>query len=134
MKLFVRGLMLGDAPWKYLMVHKLLSIWPTKCRQWFAHTHFILYASNIQCNDSSLWWGIWKAWLTIRQHLSFEQSNSTDTITRQSLFSNRELVDTNGQMFEDSNYSFGCHWPRSKFCKLKTFGMPYGMTRKPCVI
>ena len=108
-KLSVQGLMPKDTPWKHLMAHKLSSIRSKKGGQWPPYIHFILCASNVHSNGSSSWWRIWKAWVSIKHHLSFQQSDSKDVIARQPLFWNGELVGMNSQMFSDASYTFGCH-------------------------
>ena len=117
-KLFIRGLMLGDAPWRALIQHRINNIHFKKGGEWPPHIQFILYATSIRTKGSSLWLGIWKAWISIRHQLFFQQPTTPEAIIRQNIFWNGELLDKAENMFGDSAYGYGCTWMRRKIIQV----------------
>jgi hypothetical protein len=111
-KLFVRGLVPGTAPWKSLILHRIDTLSPKRGGQWPSNRHYLLFAYNTRRNGSELWQGLWKAWVDIRCGLKFQQPASTDEVSRQPIFWNGEILDSTGKMLGDAPYAFGCLWAK----------------------
>jgi hypothetical protein len=95
-KLFVRGLILGPAPWRSLLIYMIDSLSPKRGGQWPTHRHYLLYATKARGQGSKLWWGLWKAWVGIRSSLMFQHPITPDEVSRQPLFWNGEILDERG--------------------------------------
>jgi hypothetical protein len=42
-KLLIRGLLLGPAPWRYLITHRIKMLIPTRGGSWPASSHYLLF-------------------------------------------------------------------------------------------
>jgi hypothetical protein len=110
----IRGLIPGPAPWKSLLIQRIDALRPKRGGQWLAHRHYLLFATNARGAGSELWWGVWKAWVGIREALTFQHPSTPDDVSRQPLFCNGEILGSNGTMLGDSAYAFGCLWARKQ--------------------
>lgn len=65
-KLFIRGLLPSNAPWKCLIMHIIKNLSPKRGGKWPAHIQFILFSTNVRGAGSDIWWEIRKAWISVR--------------------------------------------------------------------
>jgi hypothetical protein len=70
-KLFMRGLLPGPAPWKSLLLHRINSLSPKRGGNWPPNTHYILFANKTRGTSSEFWQGLWKAWTGVKTSLKF---------------------------------------------------------------
>jgi len=85
-KLMIRGLMLGDAPWRSVIQFCMRSIKPKRGGKWLSNIHFILFATWVSGSGSNICWVVWKAWCQIRHNLKFQQPLDVESTSRQNLF------------------------------------------------
>jgi hypothetical protein len=93
-KLFIRGLLPGPAPWRSLLTHQINSLRPKKGGQWPANRHYILYTVRAKGAGSDFWWRLWKAWTGIRHALKFTHPSTSDEVCKQPLFWNGKIMNS----------------------------------------
>jgi hypothetical protein len=115
-KLLIRGLLPGLAPWRYLIMHRIKMLSPSRGGSWPASSHYLLFAVKTRGARSEFWQGLWKAWVGTRTSLKFQHPSTLDEVLRQPLFWNGEILNSNDTMIGDTPYAFGCLWARKGIC------------------